>query len=165
MLAIGSPAIASHAGRECNTRTMPRRRSRTGTTDADAAAPILFVDAGLASGWRRAALDLAQLDEVLDAARQSIPDCVVLADASLKWSLPSDQQDRFEELRASAQVLCAPGGTKGGHHEFFAAAARAAAGSGRDVWVLCGLDLGSGPWRVARLRRPDGAWVIEMPDD
>ena len=52
---------------------------------------------------------------------------VVLADASLKWSLPESQQERFEEYRGTAAVLCAPGGTKGGHHAFLATAARAAA--------------------------------------
>lgn len=142
---------------------MPRRRS-SARPDAGASEPILLVDAGLASGWRRAELDLDQLDEVLAVARSQVADCVVLADASLKWSLPDAQQARFEELRATAQVLCAPGGTKGGHQEFFGAAARAAAARGRPVWVLCALDLGDGPWRLARLRRPEGRWEIELPD-
>jgi hypothetical protein len=123
---------------------------------------ILLIDAGLAAGWRRAVPDLDQLDEVVDAGRRLVPDTVVLADASLKWSLPDDQQERFERYRGTATVLCAPGGTRGGHHAFLAAAARAAAGRGRDVWVLSGLDLGDGPWRAALLRRPDGRWSIEL---
>ncbi len=123
---------------------------------------ILLVDAGLAAGWRRAVPDLDQLDEVVAAARQQVADTVVLADASLKWSLPEDQQERFEQYRGTATVLCAPGGTRGGHHAFLAAAARAAARRGRDVWVLSGLDLGEGPWRLAMLRRPDGHWTIEL---
>lgn len=123
---------------------------------------ILFVDAGLAAGWRRAEPDLDQLDEVVTTARGLVDDTVVLADASLKWSLPEDQQERFEEYRGTAAVLCAPGGTKGGHHAFLATAARAAAGRGRQVWVLSGLDLGDGPWRTALLRRPDGHWSIEL---
>ncbi|HEU5085086.1 MAG TPA: hypothetical protein VFU14_17220 [Acidimicrobiales bacterium] len=123
---------------------------------------ILLVDAGLAAGWRRAVPDLDQLDDVVAAARQQVADTVVLADASLKWSLPEDQQERFERYRGTATVLCAPGGTRGGHHAFLAAAARAAAKRGRDVWVLSGLDLGDGPWRLAMLRRPDGHWTIEL---
>lgn len=123
---------------------------------------ILLVDAGLAAGWRRAVPDLDQLDDVVAAARQQVADTVVLADASLKWSLPEEQQERFERYRGTATVLCAPGGTRGGHHAFLAAAARAAAKRGRDVWVLSGLDLGDGPWRLAMLRRPDGHWTIEL---
>ncbi|HEY1117642.1 MAG TPA: hypothetical protein VGE43_08050 [Acidimicrobiales bacterium] len=123
---------------------------------------ILFVDAGLAAGWRRADPDLDQLDEVVATARGMVDDTVVLADASLKWSLPESQQERFEEYRGTAAVLCAPGGTKGGHHAFLATAARAAAGRGKDVWVLSALDLGDGPWRTALLRRPDGHWSIEL---
>jgi hypothetical protein len=123
---------------------------------------ILFVDAGLAAGWRRAVPDLDQLDEVVDVARELVDDTVVLADASLKWSLPESQQERFEEYRATAAVLCAPGGTTGGHHAFLATAARAAAETGKDVWVLSALDLGKGPWRTALLRRPDGEWTVEL---
>lgn len=123
---------------------------------------ILFVDAGLAAGWRRAEPDLDQLDAVVAAARQLVDDTVVLADASLKWSLPDAQQERFEEYRGTAAVLCAPGGTKGGHHAFLATAAGAAAAKGKDVWVLSALDLGAGPWRPALLRRPDGHWSIEL---
>lgn len=123
---------------------------------------LLFVDAGLAAGWRRAEPDLDQLDEVVAAARELVDDTVVLADASLKWSLPESQQERFEEYRGTAAVLCAPGGTKGGHHAFLATAASAAAAKGKDVWVLSGLDLGEGPWRTALLRKPDGRWSIEL---
>lgn len=123
---------------------------------------ILFVDAGLAAGWRRAVPDLDQLDEVVAVARELVDDTVVLADASLKWSLPESQQERFEEYRGTAAVLCAPGGTKGGHHAFLATAAGAAASRGKDVWVLSALDLGTGPWRTALLRRPDGEWTIEL---
>ncbi len=138
----------------------PRRRA-AGKGDAT---PILLLDAGLAAGWRRAEPDLDQLDEVVDAATAAVADTVVLADASLKWSLPTKQQDRFEDYRATSRVLCAPGGTKGGHHAFLKAAARAASSSGRDVWVLSGLSLGDGPWRLAMLRRPDGEWHVELPE-
>ena len=123
---------------------------------------ILFVDAGRAAGWRRAEPDLDQLDEVVAAARERVDDTVVLADASLKWSLPESQQERFEEYRGTAAVLCAPGGTKGGHHAFLAIAAKAAAAKGKDVRVLSALDVGEGPWRTALLRRPDGHWNIEL---
>ena len=138
---------------------MARRRKKTETGD-----PILFIDAGLAAGWRRSDHSLVQLDEVVDAAGKVVPDRVVLADASLKWSLPEDQQEKFEQYRATATVLCAPGGTTGGHHAFLAAAARAAAKKGRAVYVLSALDLGDGPWRLASLRRPEGQWLIELPD-
>lgn len=123
---------------------------------------FLIIDAGLAAGWRRAAPDLDQLDDVVSAARTVVPDVVVMADASLKWSLPDDQQERFEVYRATATVLCAPGGTKGGHHRFLAMAAQAACDRGRDVFVLSALDLGKGPWRLASLRRPDGRWNLEL---
>lgn len=126
---------------------------------------MLLVDAGLAAGWRRSEPDLDQLDEVVEVAREKVDDCVVMADASLKWSLPEPQRERFETYRATAAVLCAPGGTTGGHHAFLAAAARAAAKQGRDVWVLSALALGEGPWRLAMLRRPDGHWSIDLPKD
>ncbi len=140
---------------------MARRREKNKTLGA----PILLIDAGLAAGWRRAHPDLDQLDEVVEAAASVVPDRVVMADASLKWSLPDDQQERFERYRATSMVLCAPGGTTGGHHAFLAAAARAAAGKGRTVYVLSALDLGDGPWTLALLRRPDGVWQIELPGD
>lgn len=139
---------------------MARRRPKT----KESGAPILLIDAGLAAGWRRAHPDLGQLDEVVEAAAKVVPDRVVLADASLKWSLPDDQQEKFERYRATATVLCAPGGTTGGHHAFLAAAAKAAAKRGRDVYVLSALALGEGPWQLASLRRPDGTWQIELPD-
>ncbi len=138
---------------------MSPKRSRGGSGERP---KILLVDAGLAAGWRRAEPDLDQLDEVVAAARELVPDTVVLADASLKWSLPESQQERFEEYRGTAAVLCAPGGTKGGHHAFLATAAEAAVARGRDVWVLSGLALGDGEWRMALLRRPDGNWSIEL---
>lgn len=137
----------------------PRRNS---APDAGNATPILLIDAGLAAGWRRAEPDLDQLDAVVAAARTIVDDCIVMADASLKWSLPLPQRDRFEQYRATAAVLCAPGGTEGGHHAFLAAAARAAANRGRSVYVMSGLDLGSGPWQMALLRCPQGAWTIEL---
>ncbi len=139
---------------------MARRKTNTKTLGAS----ILIIDAGLAAGWRRDTPDLDQLDAVVDAAARVVSDRVVMADASLKWSLPEDQQERFERYRATATVLCAPGGTTGGHHAFLASAARAAAGKGRDVYVLSALDLGDGPWKLALLRRPDGAWKIDLPD-
>lgn len=124
---------------------------------------MLVVDAGLAAGWRRAVPDLDQLDEVSATARSMADEVVIVADASLKWSLPDDQQERFEQYRATATVLCAPGGTRGGHNAFLAAVAKAAADAGREVWVLTGLDLGQGPWRLALLRRPGSKWEIAFP--
>ena len=100
-----------------------RRESERTRRRAQSAESILLVDAGLAAGWRRADPDLDQLDEVVDAAKEVVADTVVLADASLKWSLPDDQQERFERYRGTATVLCAPGGTKGGHHAFLATVA------------------------------------------
>lgn len=139
---------------------MGRRRN---TTTA-AKRPILLIDAGLAAGWRRAEPDLEQLDAVVAAARTQVEDCIVLADASLKWSLPENQRELFERYRATALVLCAPGGTTGGHHAFLSAAATLAAEKGRDVHVLSALALGDGPWRLAMLRRPEGQWSIELAD-
>lgn len=141
---------------------MASRRTSKKSTSA-ASTRLLVIDAGLAAGWRRATPDLDQLDDIVAAARSVVPEPVVMADAALKWSLPADQQDRFEEYRATSRVLCAPGGTKGGHHAFLAAAAQLGAEKGRDVWVLTGLDLGNGPWHLARLRKPDGQWEIEFP--
>lgn len=142
-----------------------RRRTKTSASKPPRTADkILLIDAGLAAGWRRAEPDLAQLDDVVAAAAEVVPDRVVLADAALKWSLPDDQQEQFERYRATSLVLCAPGGTRGGHHACLTAAARAAADQGRNVYLLSGLDLGQGPWRHALLRRPEGRWQIELPD-
>lgn len=140
---------------------MARRKTKKSDT---VGAAILLIDAGLAAGWRRDTPDLDQLDAVVEAAAGVVPDRVVMADASLKWSLPEDQQERFERYRATAAVLCAPGGTTGGHHAFLASAARAAAGKGRDVYVLSALDLGDGPWKRALLRRPGNTWTIDLPE-
>ncbi|WP_436795872.1 hypothetical protein [Actinospongicola halichondriae] len=145
----------------------PRRRTKSTSPSRDDASdgqPLLLVDAGMAAGWRRAEPDLDQLDEVVEAARAVVPDVVVLGDASLKWSLPDSQQEKFEQYRATATVLCAPGGTTGGHHEFLKTAARAAASRGRDVYILSALALGDGPWRLAMVRRPEGRWTIELAD-
>lgn len=140
------------------------RMAGRGTKSTTLGAPILIIDAGLAAGWRRETPDLDQLDAVVDAAAGVVSDRVVMADASLKWSLPESQQERFERYRATSTVLCAPGGTEGGHHAFLAAAARAAASKGRDVYVLSALDLGDGPWKRAMLRRPDGTWKVDLPE-
>lgn len=139
-------------------------RRKKADKPAQVADKLLIIDAGLAAGWRRAEPDLDQLDEVVDACKDVVGDCVVLGDASLKWSLPDRQQERFEKYRATATVLCAPGGTAGGHHAFLATAAKAAAARGRDVYVLSALSLGDGPWRLASLRKPDGAWKLELPE-
>lgn len=143
-----------------------RRRSKgsAATKRAPDGPRLLLIDAGLAAGWRRAEPDLGQLDEVVEAAKGIVDDVVVLGDASLKWSLPDDQQKKFEEYRATSTVLCAPGGTTGGHHKFLATAAHAAADRGRDVYVLSALALGDGPWRLAMLRRPEGRWTVELAD-
>ena len=137
---------------------MERNRPRDDGDDR-----LLVIDAGLAAGWRLAVPDLDQLDAVVEVAAAVVPAPVVMADASMKWSLPPEQQERFEHYRATATVLCAPGGTKGGHHAFLAAAASLAASRGRRVWVLTGLALGDGPWKLAQLRRPDGTWQVELP--
>lgn len=139
----------------------PRKKSEASTDDGS---PLLLIDAGLAAGWRRAEPDLAQLDAVLEAAKEVASDRVVMADASLKWSLPEDQREQFERYRATSLVLCAPGGTTGGHYAFLKAAAQAAAEQGRAVYVLSALDLGTGPWRLAMLRRPEGRWQIELSE-
>ncbi len=144
-----------------------RRRSKDAETASSATPggpPLLLIDAGLAAGWRRVDPDLGQLDDVIDAARDVVPDVVVLGEASLKWSLPESQQDQFEEYRATSTVLCAPGGTAGGHHAFLQTAARAAANRGRDVYILSALALGDGPWRLAMLRRAEGHWSIDLGD-
>lgn len=105
--------MSARPGADATLSAMARRRKSQAKTSTPAeGAPILLVDAGLAAGWRRATPDLNQLDEVLEAARQEVAECVVLAEASLKWSLPDSQQERFESDRATAKVLCAPGGTE-----------------------------------------------------
>ncbi|MDZ7673496.1 MAG: hypothetical protein U5K30_00260 [Acidimicrobiales bacterium] len=143
---------------------MAARRQKKSEPSTGDGAPLLLIDAGLAAGWRRAEADLAQLDEVLEAAKAVVPDQVVMADASLKWSLPEDQREQFERYRATSLVLCAPGGTAGGHYAFLKAAAHAAADQGRDVYVMSALDLGDGPWRLAMLRRPEGRWHVELSE-
>ena len=95
---------------------------------------------------------------------RSCPTGSCSADASLKWSLPDRTSRRSSSSTGRRPRCCArPGGTTGGHHAFLATAARAAAKRGRDVYVLSALALGDGPWKLAMLRRPDGAGASNCP--
>ena len=67
------------------------------------ARPLVIVDADTLAGWRRPSASLAQLRAALADLRAQAPDVplAVIADPSLKWALPPDEQEGVVVLTGS----------------------------------------------------------------
>lgn len=129
---------------------------------ARAVGTLLLLDADTLAGWRRVTPSLAQLHHAVLHLERSRPDdrVAVIADPSLKFALPADEQTRFDADIVGGVVVCTPAGAVDGTHGFLAAVAQRAAAQGWDVLAVSDRAVAGVP--LARLQRDDaGRWTIE----
>jgi hypothetical protein len=124
--------------------------------------PLVIVDADTLAGWRRPSASLAQLRQALADLRAQVPDVpvAVIADPSLKWALPPDEQEAIEDDIVSRSLLLSPAGGQGGHLGFIARVVERAQHLGYAPVVLTdqvipGVSLG-------RVRREGTRWVFDL---
>lgn len=123
---------------------------------------LLLLDADTLAGWRRVAPSLAQLHHAVLHLERSRPEdrVAVIADPSLKFSLNSDEQSRFEADIVGGVLVCTPAGAVDGTNGFLAAVAHQATAAGWDVLAVSDRAVPGVP--LARLQRDDaGRWSIE----
>jgi hypothetical protein len=87
-----------------------------GAPDDAGRSTIVLLDADTVAGWRRPSPSLAQLHH---ARRDLVTEhphvrVAVVADPSIKWALPEEEQDAFERDIVARDVVCAPAGTSDG---------------------------------------------------
>lgn len=123
---------------------------------------LLLLDADTLAGWRRVAPSLAQLHHAVLQLERARPDdrVAVIADPSLKFSLSSEEQARFDADIVGGVLVCTPAGAVEGTGGFLAAVARQAEAAGWDVLAVSDRAVPGVP--LARLQRDDaGRWSIE----
>ena len=123
---------------------------------------LLLLDADTLAGWRRSTPSLAQLHHAVLHLERARPDdrVTVIADPSLKFSLGSEEQTRFEADIVGGVLVCTPAGAIDGTNGFLAAVARQAADEGWEVLAVSDRAVAGVP--LARLQRDDaGRWSIE----
>lgn len=124
--------------------------------------PLVIVDADTLAGWRRPSASLAQLRGALADLRAQAPEVplAVIADPSLKWALPAEEQEAIEEDIVSRSLLLSPAGGQGGHLGFIARVVERAehldfAPVVLTDQVIPGVQLG-------RVRREGTRWVFDL---
>jgi hypothetical protein len=125
-------------------------------------ATLLLLDADTLAGWRRPSPSLAQLHHALLHVERARPDdrVAVIADPSLKFALPADEQGRFEADVVGGVLVCTPAGAVDGTHGFLAAVAGRATEQGWEVLAVSDRAVPGVP--LARLRCDDaGRWDVE----
>lgn len=123
---------------------------------------LLLLDADTLAGWRRPSPSLAQLHHALLHLERARPDdrVAVIADPSLKFSLSSEEQPRFDADIVGGVLTCTPAGAVEGTHGFLAAVAARAAAQGWDVLAVSDRAVPGVP--LGRLRCDDaGRWNVE----
>ncbi len=125
-------------------------------------ATTVLLDADTVAGWRRTAPSLAQLHAAVEDLRREHPDVTiaVVADPSLKWALPDDEQAAFEDDIVSRSVVCAPAGTRDGTNAWLAAVAEAAAVRADRVVVITDRALPGLP--IVRLTRVGDRFSFDL---
>lgn len=126
------------------------------------AATVVLLDADTVAGWRRPAPSLEQLHRAIADLRDQHPGVVVavVADASIKWALPDDEQPAFEQDIVTRAVVCAPAGTRDGTYGWLqAVAARARRDADR---VLAVTDRALGGVPVVRLTQVEGHFRFDL---
>lgn len=127
-----------------------------------ASRPLVIVDADTLAGWRRPSASLAQLREAVADLMDQEPETpvAVIADPSLKWALPSDEQDDIEDDIVARRLLFSPAGGIGGHLGFLARVVERAAIQGFAPVVVT--DQSIPGVRVGRVRRDGPRWVFDL---
>lgn len=122
----------------------------------------MLVDADALAGWRRTTPSLEQMWDAVGDLEDQFPDAVVavVADATLKWDLDSDEQKRIEEDVVERRLVYPPAGTNGGQIGFLQKAAERAEHLGfRPVLVTDQLVPGV---PVCRVRRRGDGWAFDL---
>ena len=126
---------------------------------------LLLLDADTLAGWRRVTPSLAQLHHAVLHLERARPDdrVTIIADPSLKFSLASEEQTRFDADIVGGVLVCTPAGAVDGTHGFLAAVAAQAQSQGWDVRAVSDRAVAGVP--LARLRCDDaGRWTVEDTD-
>jgi hypothetical protein len=123
---------------------------------------LVIVDADTLAGWRRPSASLAQLRAALADLRTQAPDTplAVIADPSLKWALPADEQEAIEEDIVGRTLLLSPAGGIGGHLGFISRVVERAEHLGFAPVVLT--DQVIPGVRLGRVRREGTRWVFDL---
>jgi hypothetical protein len=131
-------------------------------TRSDPTRTLVLVDAGMAAGYRRSKLSLAQLHQALVHLHRQHPEALVavLADPSLKWDLDASEQVVFEGDVIAGAVVCAPAGALAGTVGFLTRAAARAAHLGFDVVAFT--DRALPDVALGRLRQESGRWLWDL---
>jgi len=124
---------------------------------------LVIVDADTLAGWRRTKASLLQLHEAVDALERQAPDAVVavIADASLKWALPEEEQDLVEDDIVRGRLLFVPAGCVDGHVGFIGKVVEKAHAQGFAAIAITDQAVPHCPLaRVSKTR--EGAWVFDL---
>jgi hypothetical protein len=130
--------------------------------DASEQRTVVLLDADTVAGWRRPAPSLAQLHRAVVDLRAQHPHVTVavVADPSIKWALPAEEQDAFEHDIVNRNVVCAPAGTRDGTHGWVLAVADRARSDGQRVLVVTDRAIPGVP--VVRLRNVEGRFAFDL---
>jgi len=123
---------------------------------------VVLLDADTVAGWRRPKPSLEQLHRAINDLRTQHPDVVVavLADASIKWALPPEEQPAFETDIVTRAVVCAPAGTKDGTYGWLLAVVERARRDSERVLAVTDRALSGVP--VVRLTQVDGHFRFDL---
>ncbi len=123
---------------------------------------VVIVDADTVAGWRRVTPSLAQLESAVSDLRRSDPGALItiVGDASLKWALPADEQERLDDWVNHQQLVLSPAGTKDGHVGFMASTAQKALRLGMSPVVITDRAVPGCP--IARISRDAQRWVFDL---
>lgn len=123
---------------------------------------VVLLDADTVAGWRRPKPSLEQLHRAISDLRTQHPDVVVavLADASIKWALPPEEQPAFETDIVTRAVVCAPAGTKDGTYGWLLAVVERARRDSERVLAVTDRALSGVP--VVRLTQVDGHFRFDL---
>lgn len=123
---------------------------------------VVIVDADTVAGWRRVTPSLAQLESAISDLRSSNPGALItiVGDASLKWALPADEQERLDDWVNHQQVVLSPAGSKDGHVGFMASTAQKALRLGMSPVIITDRAVPGCP--IARIRRDAQRWIFDL---
>lgn len=123
---------------------------------------VVLLDADTVAGWRRPKPSLDQLHRAIRDLRDQHPDVTVavVADASIKWALPTQEQAAFETDIVTRAVVCAPAGTRDGTYGWMLAVVERARRDADRVLVVTDRALGGVP--VVRLSQADGRFRFDL---
>lgn len=123
---------------------------------------VVLLDADTVAGWRRPAPSLGQLHRAVVDLRTQHPEVTVavVADASIKWALPAEEQPAFEQDIVTRAVVCAPAGTRDGTYGWMLAVVDRARRDAERVLAVTDRALSGVP--VVRLTQVDGRFRFDL---